>query len=80
MPKLPQVSGLQLVKLLQFLGYEIIRQKGSHLRLKKVTILGEHAITVPAHKVIAKGTLADIIGKVSLWNNISQEEFIKRLK
>ena len=80
MPKLPQISGLQLVKLLQSLGYEIIRQKGSHLRLKKVTLLGEHAITVPAHKVIAKGTLSDIINKVSLWNNISKEDFIKRLK
>jgi predicted RNA binding protein YcfA (HicA-like mRNA interferase family) len=79
-PKLPQTSGLQLVKLLQSLGYEIIRQKGSHLRLKKVTILGEHAITVPAHKVIAKGTLSDIISKVSLWNNISKENLIRQLK
>jgi predicted RNA binding protein YcfA (HicA-like mRNA interferase family) len=80
MPKLPQTSGLQLVKLLQSLGYEIIRQKGSHLRLKKVTLLGEHAITVPAHKVIARGTLSDIIGKVSLWNNISKEDLIKQLR
>ena len=80
MPKLPQTSGLQLVKLLQSLGYEIIRQKGSHLRLKKVTLLGEHAITVPAHKVIAKGTLNDIISKVSLWNNISKEDLIRQLK
>jgi predicted RNA binding protein YcfA (HicA-like mRNA interferase family) len=80
MPKLPQTSGLQLVKLLQSLGYEIIRQKGSHLRLKKVTLLGEHAITVPAHKVVAKGTLNDIISKVSLWNNISKEDLISQLK
>jgi predicted RNA binding protein YcfA (HicA-like mRNA interferase family) len=80
MPKLPQVSGIQLVRLLQSLGYGVIRQKGSHICLKKVTVIGEHAITVPAHKVIAKGTLADIIGKVSLWNNISKEEFIKRLR
>jgi predicted RNA binding protein YcfA (HicA-like mRNA interferase family) len=80
MPKLPQVSGLQLVRLLQSLGYEVIRQKGSHVRLKKVTVSGEHAISVPVHKVMAKGTLSDIIGKVSLWNNISKEDLIKRLK
>ncbi len=80
MPKLPQVSGATLVKLLQSLGYEVVRQRGSHIRLKKLTPLGEHAITVPAHKVIAKGTLSDIIGKVSLWNGISSEELYKRLR
>lgn len=80
MPKLPQVSGLQLVRLLQSLGYEVIRQKGSHVRLKKVTVSGEHAISVPVHKVMAKGTLSDIIGKVSLWNNISKEDLIRQLK
>ncbi|MGD0794333.1 MAG: type II toxin-antitoxin system HicA family toxin [Dehalococcoidales bacterium] len=58
----------------------MIRQKGSHVRLKKVTVSGEHAISVPVHKVMAKGTLSDIIGKVSLWNNISKEDLIKRLK
>ncbi len=80
MPKLPQVSGAELVKLLQSLGYEMVRQRGSHIRLKKVTVSGEHATTVPAHKVIAKGTLNDIIGRVSLWNSISKEELLKRLE
>jgi len=80
MPKLPQVSGSDLVKLLQSLGYEVVRQRGSHIRLKKITALGEHAITIPAHKVIAKGTLSDIIGRVSLWNNIAREELHKRLR
>jgi len=80
MPKPPQVSGRDLVKLLQSLGYEVVRQRGSHIRLKKMTAVGEHAITVPAHKVIAKGTLSDIIGRVSLWNNIPREELNRRLR
>ena len=80
MPKLPQVSGAELVRLLQSLGYEVIRQRGSHIRLKKSTVSGEHAITVPAHKIIAKGTLSDILGKVSLWNNIPREELNRRLR
>lgn len=37
MPKLPQVSGSKLVGLLQSLGYEVIRQRGSHIRLRKGT-------------------------------------------
>ena len=79
MPKLPQVSGSDLVGLLQSLGYEVVRQRGSHIRLTKITTLGEHAITVPAHRVLAKGTLSDILGRVSLWNNISKEDLLRRL-
>ncbi len=80
MPKLPQVSGSDVVKFLQSSGYEVLRQRGSHIRLRKVTVLGEHNITVPAHQFLAKGTLNDIIGKVSLWNNISKDDILKRLK
>ena len=80
MPKLPQVSGSDVVGLLQSLGYETVRQRGSHIRLRKVTPLGEHAITVPAHRVLAKGTLSDILNRASLWNNIPKESLIDRLK
>jgi len=79
MPKLPQVSGDDVVRLLRSLGYEVIRQRGSHIRLKKATPLGEHNITVPAHRVLATGTLNDILSRVSLWNNITKEELINRL-
>lgn len=78
-PKLPQISGQELVRVLQKLGYEVIRQKGSHVRLRKTTTVGEHNITVPEHKTIAKGTLNDIITKVSLWNNTSKDDLMKML-
>ncbi len=78
-PNLPQVSGQELVKFLEKLGYHVIRQKGSHIRLRKLTSVGEHNITVPNHKVVAKGTLNDIIIKVSLWNNISKDNLIKMM-
>jgi predicted RNA binding protein YcfA (HicA-like mRNA interferase family) len=73
-PKLPQVSGQDLVRFLEKLGYQIIRQKGSHIRLRKIMSIGEHNISIPNHKTIAKGTLNDILTRVSLWNNISKEE------
>jgi predicted RNA binding protein YcfA (HicA-like mRNA interferase family) len=80
MPKLPQVSGNQVVKLLESLGYKIVRQRGSHIRLNKATPLGEHNITVPAHTTLAKGTLADILNRISLWNNIPKEDLLDRLR
>jgi len=79
MPRLPQVSGRALVKLLHALGYESIRQRGSHVRLRKISPLGEHNLTVPDHKILAKGTLNDILTRVSLWNGIPKEELLDRL-
>ncbi len=80
MQRLPQVSGSDVVALLQSLSYEVIRQRGSHIRLRKITPLGEHTITVPAHKLVAKGTLSDILSRVSLWNNIPKDDLIRKLR
>ena len=63
MQKLPVVSGEKLIKVLVVLEYEIIRQRGSHVRVKKPTVAGEHNITVPLHEELAKGTLNDILLK-----------------
>ena len=50
------------------------------MRLRKRTPLGEHNITVPAHSTLAKGTLNDVLARVSLWNNVSKEELLERLR
>jgi len=78
-PKQPQASGADIVRLLESLGYKIVRQRGSHIRLRKVVPAGEHNITVPDHKELAKGTLNDIISKVALWNGLSKDGLLERL-
>jgi len=78
--KLPVASGEQLIKLLGRLGYEIIRQKGSHVRLGKSTAAGDHRITVPLHDELAKGTLNDILADLSIWNGISKDSLIEMLE
>jgi predicted RNA binding protein YcfA (HicA-like mRNA interferase family) len=80
LPRLPVVSGEKLLKLLGRLGYALVRQRGSHARLKKATEAGDHNITVPIHDEIAKGTLNDILSSVSMRNNISKEELIDLLE
>lgn len=80
MQKLPVVSGKKLAKFLKNLGYESVRQRGSHVRFRKTTGLGEHNITVPMHGEMAKGTLNDILARVSLWNGIPKEELVNLLK
>ena len=80
MPKLPQISGDQVVSVLRFLGYTFVRQNGSHATYQKSSNLGRHTITIPLHKEIAKGTLHDILNKISLFNAISQEDLVRKLK
>ena len=80
MPKLPTVSCKQLLRLLSQLDYRIDRQRGSHVRLKKILPEGHHSITIPAHKELAKGTLNDILNTLSRHNNLPKQELIERLK
>lgn len=79
MPYLPQVSGEELSRLLESIGYRFLRQRGSHARYALTAPVGTHYITVPMHRIIAKGTLSDILNKVSLWTGISKDELISRL-
>jgi predicted RNA binding protein YcfA (HicA-like mRNA interferase family) len=78
-PRLPQTDGDSVVALLRRLGYEVVRIRGSHVQLKKTTTAGVHSVTVPAHKTLAKGTLSDILNRVSQWNGISREDLLDQL-
>ncbi len=64
--KLPQISGLELVKKLRQFGFVVVRQRGSHIRLEKNTPTGSIKITVPAHPNLKKGTLHHIIKDAGL--------------
>jgi predicted RNA binding protein YcfA (HicA-like mRNA interferase family) len=63
MPKLRRLSAKEVIKILQKFGFEIYSQKGSHLRLERITEDGERErILVAGHgnKPIAIGTLFNI--------------------
>jgi len=75
MPKLPIVSAKQLLKVCHKLGYQIIRQKGSHIRLKHFHNPERQPLTVPDHRVIGKGLLRKILRDMK----ITVEDFSKLL-
>jgi predicted RNA binding protein YcfA (HicA-like mRNA interferase family) len=60
-PKLPVVSGDQLIRALAKFGYIAVRQKGSHVRLRHSTDPQRVPVTVPLHSEIAFGTLRRIL-------------------
>ena len=78
--KLPVISGKMLIACLMKLGYRVVRQRGSHVRLEKQTDAGTHNLTIPNHNPIAKGTLNDILTNVASWNQMSKDELIRLLK
>jgi len=78
--RLPQVSGRVLARLLQQLGYEVVRQRGSHVRMRKLIANGEHSVTMPMHSVVAKGTLHDILKAVAQRNTQDIDDLVNRLR
>jgi len=71
MPKLPQISGKELCKILERLGFQMIHGKGSHVRFKHPD--GRRTV-VPVHsgEKIGKGLLKEILKQAKL----SREEFM----
>jgi predicted RNA binding protein YcfA (HicA-like mRNA interferase family) len=77
--KIPRdLSGKELIKLLKKFGYEVTRQRGSHIRLTKKGVT-EHHITIPNHSPVKIGTINKILSDVSSHLNISKEELLKEL-
>lgn len=66
MPKLPTISGKEMIKVLSKIGFEHIRTKGSHAILSKENKDGKTTIPVPLHKELAKGTLKSIMKQAGI--------------
>ena len=60
-PKLPALSGQELIRALERFGYVAVRQKGSHVRLLHTSDTRRLPLTVPLHDTIAKGLLKRIL-------------------
>ena len=66
MVKLPQLSGKELIKILNKVGFIEIRQKGSHIFLAKETSEEKITTVVPLHKEIDIGTLLEILRQTKI--------------
>jgi predicted RNA binding protein YcfA (HicA-like mRNA interferase family) len=77
--KLPRdLKAIHLIKKLEVYGYEVNRQKGSHIRLVS-TKRGVHHLTIPNHSPLKTGTLSNILKAVADHFQITKEEVIKSL-
>jgi predicted RNA binding protein YcfA (HicA-like mRNA interferase family) len=75
MPKLRRVSGEEAIRALERLGFKRVRQRGSHVILKKETPQGSIGCVVPLHRELAIGTLHGILQQAK----VLVEEFTEKL-
>mgnify|MGYP001269031710 CR=1 FL=1 len=71
MPKLPRISGAEALRAFQRLGFEKVRQRGSHVVVRK----GARGCVIPQHSELKTGTLAGLLRQA----DVTPEEFIGAL-
>lgn len=71
MPKLPRIGGAECVRVLQRLGFLTVRQRGSHVIMRR----NDRGCVVPLHRELKVGTLHGVLKQAG----ITPEEFIAAL-
>jgi predicted RNA binding protein YcfA (HicA-like mRNA interferase family) len=64
MPPVPLLPPSEVIKLFQRLGWQIVRQKGSHIIMTKPGHIA--TLSIPNHPEVARGTLRSLIAKAGL--------------
>ena len=71
MPELPRVSGTEAIRALERLGFVVVRQRGSHVMMRR----GSSGCVVPLHREIKRGTLGGILRQAG----VGAEAFIEAI-
>ena len=71
MPDYPVLSGGEIIKALERLGFLQLRQNGSHVVLRR----GANGCVVPLHREVKRGTLGGIVRQAG----VTPDEFLAAL-
>lgn len=74
MPSLPVLSGRDVIRAFAHEGWQLARQRGSHVILVKTGSIV--TLSIPDHREVAKGTLRSLIRS----SGLTVEEFIRLTK
>jgi predicted RNA binding protein YcfA (HicA-like mRNA interferase family) len=72
MPSLPQVSGAEIVRALERLGFQVARQRGSHIVMRR----GAAGCVMANHRAVKTGTLAGVLKQAG----VTPAEFLSALR
>lgn len=71
MGKLPRVSGADVVRTLESLGFSVTRQRGSHIVMRR----GAVGCVVPNHRELKTGTLIGVLKQAGVTPEAFVEAF-----
>jgi predicted RNA binding protein YcfA (HicA-like mRNA interferase family) len=67
-PRLKRLSGPEVISIFHVFGFETHSQRGSHVKLRRVTATGERqTLTIPIHAELDAGTLRAIIRQATRY-------------
>lgn len=67
-PRLKRLSGSEVVDILCTLGFEMYSQRGSHVKLRRIGVMGERqTLTIPVHAELDVGTLRAIVRQATRY-------------
>jgi predicted RNA binding protein YcfA (HicA-like mRNA interferase family) len=72
---LPVVSGREAIRVFERLGYSVVRQRGSHIRLRHATDPSRKPLTVPDHRALKPGLVRHLMRDAE----VDPEEFRRLL-
>jgi predicted RNA binding protein YcfA (HicA-like mRNA interferase family) len=72
MPELPHLSGAEIIRILEKIGFATVRQRGSNVVMRR----GGAGCVVPMHREVKRGTLAGILKQAG----IDPQSFIEILR
>jgi predicted RNA binding protein YcfA (HicA-like mRNA interferase family) len=75
MPPVPVLRPREVVRAFEKLGWEVARQKGSHIILTKPGHIA--TLSIPNHPEVARGTLRSLIARAGLTIGLFQQALQK---
>ena len=72
------MSGAALQKALRRLGYDVVRQRGAHIRIT-TQVGGEHHEVIPNHNPIRVKTLSSILKSIARHHEMNVEQLLREL-
>ncbi len=72
MPRLKWLSQKEVLKIFEAFGFVVVKQRGSHIKIKRETAAGSQVLTIPNHKEIDLGTVKAIFNQASKF--VSEDE------
>ena len=67
MSKLKRLSGADAIAIFKKFGFDVHSQKGSHIKLRRITPLGKETLTIPNHRELSTGTCQAIFRQATRY-------------